>query len=280
MNKAKVREIIKFTFGYILPYIFRIFGHSTFQVGIKNFRKNFKNADTLFILAPGSSVLKIKESEFRFIKKNFDSMAINFFSLHPFEASFYLIEPHKNELNYFQTCSNISFRERIFFKGHSTPKSLKFLISNARSAKELNYKINFLKESGTNSILPSENVSSLFSDSFSLGGSSLLYSLSLGFLVGYKQVVLCGFDMDEKYFFCNAKAPLSCQKMARSRGLCEVVHNFTTNRELQSSLLKNLSLFLDEVEAMNSSFRVFAFKSKGPLTEILDEFDLDVAVNF
>ena len=61
--------------------------------------------------------------------------------------------------------------------------------------------------------------------------------------------------------------------------MCKVVHNFTKNGELQTDLLRNFSLFLHEVETIDPTFKVFGFKSKGPLERFLNEFELKVAVD-
>lgn len=266
-----MKVYIKFYFGVFLAQLFKLVGYTRNIVGISEFIRRFKTSDTLFVFAPGASVLNLSEADFRKIER-VDSLSVNFFSLHPMNTSFYLAEPHDGRLNYFSEKQARKLHNKVFFKGYSTPKSFLNTLGNLRCASKNKIAMSLLKESGCYSIFDRGASQKLFSDSFSLGGNSLLYSLFLAYKTGYHSVVLCGFDMDAKYFYFEDNSPHLSRQLAEEFGLCNEKHNFVSNLDLRNKLLENLRQFQKKVHQDEKQFKIYTYKLKGPLNEIFDEF--------
>ena len=263
---------LKYLYGFSFSYLMKRLGMVEDYVTPSQYISNFKTSDVLFVLAPGSSVNDISFEDFQHISKH-DSVAVNFFSLHPFNAKLNLIEPYSPKLKYFSSKDDEVFKKNIFFKGYSSPSSFLPCVRNLIEGRKASARIFLLIDSGEYSILPNLEKDTPFPDSFNLGGSSLLYCLSFALKTNYRKVVLCGFDMDSRYFYQTVDAPSLSSENAKARGLFSITHNFADASPLQTQLIRNFINFQNEVASAGLDFEILSFKMRGKLTEYTAEYE-------
>ncbi|MAW84563.1 MAG: hypothetical protein CL832_09260 [Crocinitomicaceae bacterium] len=175
---------------------------------------NYKRkGDVFFILGGGSSINSIDIRQWEKIKNN-TSIGLNMFFCHEFTPTYSMIEGfresdvntekynwlNENSKELYNKSDSILLLKDIsysildwkFFGGKSANKVFsipKFQVPgrknfSVRKSYRLLYKLSFLK------------------NKFFFSRASVTLAISLGYNLGFKKIVLCGFDMnDTKYFF-------------------------------------------------------------------------------
>ena len=248
-------------------------------VGARKLKKYFKRSEMMFVLATGKSINSYSFKDFKRIGKA-DSVGINFFILHDFIPTFYLIEPHPNNLNYFSILSQSKFSNAsVLYKGYGSLTKLSNIVRNVNSVPG-NLK-NFMVakdayQKGVWSSVPiwlRDNIlKHSHSDFLYNNTGSILYAVFMSYKMGYKSVILCGFDMSDQYFYCDANSKLN--QIAKQCGLClatsaNTIHNDEDRVEIIISVLTD----------MNNKFKmergggVFMYSNDGVLSEHLPIFE-------
>lgn len=177
---------------------------------------HYKKSDTLFVLGSGESINKLELDAWDVIKKH-DTVGFNYWLIHDFVPTYYVFEPSRNQERSIVLLRNMSLRAKdyketpIIMKGaidsnkfvnlELVPNSLikNFYISGDISipgnseksiVKSLNY-CNllrfFAKTDGIQLILRKR--------------ASLSYMILFGLIAGYKEIVLCGVDLNNTNYF-------------------------------------------------------------------------------
>lgn len=175
------------------------------KVLIKN-----KTSDTLFILGSGPSINKITDEGWGHIA-NHDSIALNWFFPHCFIPTFHHMELRKSGDDLFKYC--ITARDS---KNIKSEYLLNFnyvgdrLHRNSYIQRELVYSVpaHFHKAKDLDELRVFIQYLILFNlieDGYLLHiRASLTIAISIGVMLGYKNIVLCGFDMGSmEYFYDN-----------------------------------------------------------------------------
>ncbi|PHV64204.1 hypothetical protein WEU38_06825 [Cyanobacterium aponinum AL20118] len=191
---------------------------------IKEYKKlnyqEYKSSETLFILGSGQSINNLTDFQWNTIKKN-DSLGINFWMIHDFIPTFYMFEFGKDieriktflKLmslkceNYQHTPFIINILEKELqnsslsqFAWEQIPEQIKKNtyapykisipgnhVSVFRNSLKLIYEFNLLRN---------------FKNTLFFKRASLSQAILLGLNFGYKQIVLCGVDLNNtKYFY-------------------------------------------------------------------------------
>ena len=79
MNTTKIREFLKFFFGYTITYIFWILGHSTSQIGIWTLDKTLKMQTRFLFLPQVLQFLELQTANFKKLKKILIPWQLTFF---------------------------------------------------------------------------------------------------------------------------------------------------------------------------------------------------------
>lgn len=166
--------------------------------------KKIKNSDTLFILASGKSINLITDEEWKKIGGH-DTIGMNFWFYHNFIPKIYVYEEsldkERNEVFYKnlerkkELYKNTLFIVKSLENGLTFNKVPKILLNNFRISNEIEglyYSFDIIRKFFL--IMSKKN------KIFQLRGS-VTYLLSLGYLMGYKNIVLCGVDLDSIDYF-------------------------------------------------------------------------------
>jgi hypothetical protein len=184
------------------------------------------SSNTLFILGSGSSINDIPEKKWEKIRKN-DSIGLNRWPVHSHKPTLLVFElPWANNIGYTKEYLNLLRNTKNRYK--SVPKIMKGV--SFSSLKHVRFKLvpDFLfgnlllaSDTGFGSIVdwnsrPETNrelLSYLFSNGFFKTGylgtqykkrGSISFTLHLAKALGYKNIVLCGVDMDDRGYFFTA----------------------------------------------------------------------------
>ena len=109
-----------------------------------------------------------------------------------------------------------------------------------------------------------------YSDFFYNRIGSILYTVYMSYKMGYKSVILCGFDMSSKYFYCtNMKYSIHAVKY----GLCEVnkVNKIHNDDKRKDEIIKTL-IFMNNKFKVERGGGVFVYTKDGLLSEYLPVF--------
>lgn len=182
----------------------------------------WKTSDTLFILGSAWSINAISEERWQIIGKH-DSVGINFWPVHPFVPRFFHFEDitHDHHPVMYEALRSLLERRSEAYSNTlkiitevnpSSPKQTVFQLSEtmkrhlyvafsmpvaARNEEELRAGIKYMRSMGA--FLPHTNVSWLFKY-----GGSVIAMMTLGVLLGYKRIILCGVDLNKQdYFYHN-----------------------------------------------------------------------------
>ena len=183
---------------------------------------SYKKSDTLFVLGSGASINTLTEQQWQEIKKS-DSIGFNFWCIHDFVPNMYVFETPRDKQTALNLFQNFEKKKKHYQNVPSILKDIRttnlenfFSISN-ELAKQIYiaFDIEMSIERGKHfeKILRICNYLSKFL--FKKGKARLLFkrraSLSLithlGYLMGYKKIVLCGVDLNNsKYFYEEKRA--------------------------------------------------------------------------
>lgn len=180
---------------------------------------SLRTSDTLFILGSAWSINDISDERWRVIEKH-DSVGINFWPAHPFVPRFFHFEDithdcqpimydafqkllrrrseaYANTVKIITEVTQIRGRQTIFELSGGMKKNLYVGFSMpvvARSEEELRAGLQYMRALGAFS--PRAKVAWLFKY-----GGSVIAMLTLGVIMGYKRMILCGVDLNQQDYF-------------------------------------------------------------------------------
>ena len=183
---------------------------------------SWKTSDTLFVLGSASSINEISDERWQIIGKH-DSVGINFWPAHPFIPRFFHFEnidfdvqpvmydalqkllerrseDYAKTLKIITEVNSTGQRQTIFDLPEGMKKNLYVGFSMpvvARNEEELRYGIQYFRSIGAFS--PHARFAWLFKY-----GGSVIAMMTLGVLMGYRRIVLCGVDLNKQDYFYQA----------------------------------------------------------------------------
>lgn len=177
---------------------------------------HYKKSDTLFVLGSGESINKLELDAWDVIKKN-DTVGFNYWLIHDFVPTYYVFEPIRNQERAIMLLRNMSLRAKDY---KETPIIMKDAIDSTRFVNlELipnklikNFYISAdisIPGNSEESIVKSLNYCNLLgffakTDRIQLilkKRASLSYMILFGLIAGYKEIVLCGVDLNNTNYF-------------------------------------------------------------------------------
>lgn len=204
---------------------------SGFTVADRGKLAQHKTSDTLFVLGSAPSINAIDDAGWKEIEKH-DSIGFNYFLLHPFVPTFYHMELRREEIPMYRRCYELrqnDYKKTVFMLNYH------FLEYGALKAED----VSFIKDlivtvPRTYSEAPTSNIDTIlgfvqnriepYDDYFLLHyRGSLCMMVSLGLLLGYKNIVMVGVDLRSTgYFYCDERYDLPETKLLRSER-CEAL---------------------------------------------------------
>ena len=188
--------------------------------------QKYTSSNTLFILGSGSSINNVSKKKWEKIRKN-DSIGLNRWPIHPHKPTLLVFElPWADNVEYTKEYLNLLRKTKKKYK--DVPKIIKgislsslkhvrfelipdFLLDNLLLASDTGFGgiVDWNSRPETNRELLGYLLSNGFFKTGYLGAQykkrgSVSFTLHLAKALGYKNIVLCGVDMDDRgYFFTN-----------------------------------------------------------------------------
>lgn len=257
--------------------IIKMIRPSSVYAGSKKLADNHKKSNTLYVLAPGQSISDYSTEDFDMIASA-DSIGINFFIFHEFNPTFYLIETHSPDKGYFKVLGTRGdMTIPILYKGYGSPSKAMQIVRNVYDVpcevenffiiKDAYIKNDWAKLSDG---MREKVLAGSKSDYLYNYIASILYVVFMAYKMGYQSVVLCGFDMTDKYFYCE-DANLYAE--ADKYGLC----SSSSSNKIHSDSGRKENI-IDVLCDMNDRFEkdrgggVFVFSASMSLSEFLPVF--------
>lgn len=279
---GSIRSALRKILGIIYIFICKCLIPKVTFCGVKHFIKHLKSSDKLFILAPGTSINNITENEFLEMSSH-DSIGLNYFIFHDFVPTSYLIETHDTARGYFDYVASNSLKFSkipILYKGYNSPKKIVEFIKNlyvlSRAKLERFYLLKDAYHSDNKSGFEESGVYSnkrrAKDDYFYNDIASLLYVLNLGYICGYKEVILCGFDMSEGYFYSATRYKDIVSKYPALTGEKPYSNSIVSDTQKVAKLvcrIEELSVLFNVRQGMISQF-----KCEGRLNQMLKQYEM------
>lgn len=177
----------------------------------------YKTSDTLFILGSGYSVTKLTKQDWSYVKKH-DSIGFNSWVFNDFTPTYYCMETPMKSLHF-----NAMIDE--FNKKHDLYENVPFIVQYQHFLKSANhyealklpkrniyYNIPMMPNTTSKGILSLllrwwEKAHRKEMSWLLHYAGSLSYLVSMGYIMGYKKIVLLGVDLnDSRYFFEHPEA--------------------------------------------------------------------------
>lgn len=177
--------------------------------------ENYKSSDTLYILGSGLSVLDLSESDWKEIKKH-DTFGFNTWIFHGFVPTFFGVEPMGND-GVFERYIKILTDKKDEYE--NTPIFIQYqhLKMRGRSfdqegihKKNLWYNAPYMPNTTNPKVLRDmmsnwiNTNHSDFSEVFHYAGS-LSYAVNMGYIMGYKKIVLLGVDLNSSEYYYSGE---------------------------------------------------------------------------
>lgn len=265
---------------------------------------------SLFILGSGPTVNDYTENEWQHIRKN-DSWAFNLWFCHEFVPSVYLaqalIEPktNKSETLAFNTnkmlCKMIEDKQveynnaDFFIRGDAVNKQEFYRTEFGNNLEKiLGRNGAFLAEmpvSSTNRISPNILLDKFFTNGFfrinrsvqviPKFGSTVTELISLALMLGYKEIILCGIDMnDGGHFYDNEE---TFKRYPYLEELSNINHNRTSeggHEHMDSSIrpftIKEYIIALRSFAKMKFNAEIFVMREESALYPEIPKYKYDV----
>lgn len=171
----------------------------------------YKKSDTLFILGSGASINKLTHKDWDVIR-NADSIGFNFWLLHDFVPTYYEFETTRDAESTQSFLHNLNLKQIKYKNIPFIMKDVKDESSHIIKKIPDNLKKNLylsldLGIPGSNTIqlkksLRKIKINSIHNKLFYKKRASLSYLVLLSFIIGYRNIILCGVDLNNtKYFF-------------------------------------------------------------------------------
>lgn len=256
--------------------LIKIINRNAKYVGCDWLKNSYKSSDTLFGLASGSSINKYTDHDFTYIKSH-DSIAVSFFLLHEFVPTFYLTETHSTDVGWFRLlCYKQKYISKVpvIYKGYNSPKNLTNIIKNSLAMPVTTKNYFIMKDSalrGEFKEIPEKSIRSALdinkSDYFYNYIASIIYIVFMAYKMGYKKVVLCGFDMDDKYFYCSNE---KYKSEANALKLCEEwAINKIAKDPWRKKTIIDVLIFMNEKFKLDRDGGVYVYTKKMSLSKYL-----------
>ena len=185
----------------------------------------YKKSDTLFILGSGHSITEITPNEWGYIKNN-DSLGFNSWVFHDFTPTYYCMETPIKSKHFKATINEFNLKAeeyktvpfiiqyQHFLKSPNNYNNLELpkeniyfnapLMPNTTSDRILNLLLSWWEKNNAKSMSWLMHYS-----------GSLSYLVSMGYVMGYKNIVLLGIDLnDSRYYFHHQDANSSSKLYA------------------------------------------------------------------
>jgi hypothetical protein len=270
-------DFLKKTLSILYFCLMKIIKPDIKFIGSIDLVKQKKTCDTIYILATGSSINDFSSKDLQTISEA-DSIGVNFFIFHSLMPTIYLIEPYITKLGYFEILKRKKYKNAtVLYKGYASPKKFFIVLKDILSIpKEINNfliaKDAYLKNNFKNSSLEQQRMvlDSSKSDFLYNDGSSLLYAIYMSYKMGYKSIVLCGFDMSDKYFYCKDK---EMRNFTDKYNLCqkERVNTIYNNKDRKFNI-NNTLVHMNKILQLERSGGLFVHYKSPKLSEFLPVF--------
>ena len=103
--------------------------------------------------------------------------------------------------------------------------------------------------------------------------ASLLYVLNLGYICGYKEVVLCGFDMSKDYFYSDTRYKDVVSKYPSLIGEKPYSNSIVSNAQKVAKLLRRMEELIELFNVRQG--KILQFKCEGQLNQKLKQYEMD-----
>jgi hypothetical protein len=277
---GNMRPALRRTLGIIFLLISKVLIRSTVFCGVQHFIERLKKTDKLFILAPGASINQINQIDFQRIS-DYDSLGLNYFVFHEFIPTTYLIETHDTSRGYFEyvASNGLKFdKASILYKGYNSPSKIVEFVKNIKFLRKTNigqfylmkdaYCSDYKVDSEVSGICP--NIKKTKDDFFYNDMISLIYVINLGYLCGYKDIILCGFDMSDDYFYCHTKYTdiVSKYSLCNDKSLVNKAASDSKKTSTILNRIQNLEVLFNERQGS-----IYQFKCNGRLAINLKKYE-------
>lgn len=258
--------------------------------------KNAKGSDTLFILGSGQSINEISNQNWDYISKH-DSFGFNFWFVHDFVPTHYFFQAPKRELQDKAMADILSSK-----LAHYSRYSCKFfargdLVNNLdfhktkigkllrKSIKKVNYLPELFfsveNESSPNIILDKLYKNEIFDyekyNTIPKTRSTLGFLISLGLMLGYKKIILCGIDMnDSGHFYDNNTYVSKYPILKEMEQDVKLRHGeFHPHMSKGKFTVKDYVLAFDEIARKKLNSAIFTVTKNSKLSPEIEYFDID-----
>lgn len=301
-----VKELYNY-FEKILPGYLRlqcvlrvVYIYSLWRLYILNKRTRLKNmreishylrkSDKLFILGSGGSINNLSVLEWEHIKK-YDSVGFNFWLIHDFIPSFYVYEEsyitERNELFYKilkmkkEKYKNVLFLIKDIELKHTKllgiPDDIKqnfylasCLFLQGSSLRKENFSTSLLEIS---KFIQKKNAGNRIQFSFGRK-ASLSYLVFLAYLLGYKEIVLCGVDLNNTDYFFDHDFYANSLKPVNVKGAKHITNQADKTSNLDMTIMEVLHE-INKTLLESKGIKLTVSNPNSELVSILDVYDFN-----
>jgi hypothetical protein len=242
-----------------------------------------KSSDTLFILGSGESINSYTNAQWKRISEC-DSLGFNFWLLHDFIPTYYMFEFPRNKENLNDFIHNIemksdSYQETLMFlkEGPKGKRNTDLLPSEIKGKLKVlfNPTIPIIKVNQIDKAIKFIDKISKRSNSNKKmvvynKRASLFSAVIFAYLSGYKNIVLCGIDLNNtKYFYESNKIEMSNKGFrVPDHGQIGNIHK-TNNNEYGEVTISNLIKKLNDIILKPNNVNLFIGSNQSALSEWL-----------
>lgn len=214
--------------------------------------KKNKKSDTLFVLGSALSIMDLTPSNWAEIKRH-DSFGFNAWLFHDFVPTYYGIEPMANNELFDSYIQALSERKKeyektpIFVQYQHLKMRNKSFKHSTINQKNIWYNVPFMPNTTNERVLKKmiNKWASIdhkdFSEVIHYAGS-LSYVITMGYIMGYKKIVLLGVDLNSsEYYFSHKKV----SKLAKAYYKVHLAREMRMQRNVKSmhrTLLKSVTV--------------------------------------
>jgi len=182
-------------------------------LNISEFKKNFKKSSKLVVIAPGLSLSDLNDQDIEFLEKK-DIFYLNYSFLNKvIKANNFIMEPHPNIDLYSNLIKDKNIKNNnIFIKGYASPSRILMTLKAIKNLTTTKNNIFLMDELYGLDMNESNNFNLIYSKylkerqdmrGFLVYGPSLFYAISFAFACNYEELILLGFDFDNRYIYCE-----------------------------------------------------------------------------
>lgn len=242
-------------------------------VGVREFNERYRKGNTLFVMAPGASIRDFNRTDFDEISRE-DSVGLSSFVAHWYRPSFWLFETHPTGLGLIDCLGARRGEDCVmFYRGYSSPGKFADFISNLRRLRRIGgVRVRMLKDRYVRDLGAKKTIADAITlsqeDGFFNYVGSVTSCLYLGYSAGYSNIVLCGVDCSQDYFFHDEIAyPIQEPKPLFTR----IPNLLSTDPRLVAAMTSSAEI-VDGALRRERSGGVFHLHGRGPLASKLRTF--------